>query len=281
LFSLRNTSLALLITLGVAAVLARPTAAQEKSIMVASTTEAVDTGLFDYLLPIFTQKTGIAVNPLAVGTGVAFDIARHGEADVVFVHAKIQELQFIGEGEGVRRYPVMYDDFVLVGPKSDPAHIVGMDDVAEAFRKIKTEQAPFISRGDRSGTHYAELAIWNKDAGINIEKERGPWYKETGRGIAATLEAAATSNAYLLSDRAAWISFKNKGDLQIVLEGDKRLLNQFSVILVDPTKHPNVKKDLGQQFIDWLVSYEGQKAIATYKIEGEQLFFPNANDPNA
>src|SRR5215469_6883651 len=206
--------------------------------MVASTTEAVDTGLFDYLLPIFTQKTGIAVHPLAVGTGVAFDIARHGEADVVFVHAKIQELQFIGEGEGVKRYPVMYDDFVLVGPKNDPAHVIGMDDVAEAFKKIKTEQVPFISRGDRSGTHYAELALWNKDAGINIEKERGPWYKETGRGIAATLEAAAASNAYLLSDRAAWISFKNKGELQIVLEGDKRLLNQFSVILVSPVKHP-------------------------------------------
>jgi len=156
-----------------------------------------------------------------------------------------------------------------------------MDDVAEAFRKIKTEQAPFMSRGDRSGTHYAELALWNKDAGINIAKERGPWYTETRRGIAATLEAAAASNAYLLCDRAAWISFKNKGDLQIVLEGDKRLLNQFSVILVSPVKHPNVKKDLGQQFIDWLVSYEGQKAIATYKIHGEQLFFPNANDPNA
>ena len=255
--------------------------AQEKSIIVASTTEAQDTGLFDHLLPIFKQKTGIAANVVAAGTGQALDLGRRGEADVVFVHAKLPELMFISEGEGVKRHPVMYDDFVLVGPKSDPAHIVGMDDVAEALSKIKTVQAPFISRGDRSGTHYAELALWNKDAGINIEKQAGSWYTTTGRGMKATLRAAAASNAYLLSDRATWTSFKNKGDLQIVLEGDRRLFNQFSVILVSPIKHPNVKKDLGQQFIDWLVSYEGQVAIAAYKINGEQLFFPNADDPNA
>jgi tungstate transport system substrate-binding protein len=210
--SLRNTALAVIAAFGCAVFLAVPASAEEKSIMIASTTEAVDTGLFDHLLPIFTQKTGIAVNPLAVGTGLAFDIARRGEADVVFVHAKPQEQIFISEGEGIRRYPVMYDDFVLVGPKSDPAHIVGMADVAEAFRKIKTEQAPFISRGDRSGTYDAELAIW-KDAGINIEERGWSWYTSTRRGIGATLEAAATSNAYLLSDRAAWISFKKKGDL--------------------------------------------------------------------
>jgi tungstate transport system substrate-binding protein len=258
-----------------------PAEAQEKSIIVASTTEARDTGLFDHLLPIFKQITGIAVNVVSVGTGEALDLGRSGEADVVFVHAKLPELMFISEGEGVKRYPVMYDDFVLVGPKSDPAHIVGMDDVAEAFRKIETEQAPFISRGDRSGTHYAELALWNKDAGINIEKVRGPWYTSTGQGMEATLKAAAASNAYLLSDRGTWTSFKNKGDLRIVLEGDRRLFNQFSVILVSPAKHPNVKKDLGQRFIDWLVSPEGQKAIANYKIDGKQLFFPNANDPNA
>jgi len=255
--------------------------AQEKSIIVASTTEAQDTGLLDHLLPIFKQRTGIAVNVVAVGTGQALDLGRRGQADVVFVHAKLEELKFITQGEGVKRYPVMYNDFVLVGPKTDPAHIVGMDDVAEALTKIKTEQAPFISRGDRSGTHFAELALWNKDAGINIEKQRGPWYTETHEGMAATLKAAAASNAYTLSDRGTWLSFKDKGDRRIVLEGDNRLFNQFSVILVNPVKHPNVKKDLGQQFIDWLVSYEGQKAIATYKIDGEQLFYPNANDPNA
>ena len=251
------------------------------SITVASTTEAQDSGLFGHLLPIFKQKTGITVNVVSVGTGQALNLGRRGEADVVFVHAKLPELMFIDEGEGVKRYPVMYDDFVLVGPKSDPAHIVGMEDVAEALRKIETEQAPFMSRGDHSGTHSAELALWNKDAGINIEKQKGPWYTSTGQGMEATLKSAAASNAYLLSDRGTWISFKNKGVLQIVLEGDRRLFNQFSVILVSPAKHPNVKKDLGQQFIDWLVSSEGQKAIADYKIDDKQLFYPNATDPNA
>ena len=277
----RKTTLALIIALSCAVFLTGPAAAQEKSIVVASTTEAQDTGLFNYLLPIFKKKTGIAVNVVSVGTGQALDLGRKGEADVVFVHARLPELAFVSEGEGVKRYPVMYDDFVLVGPKSDPAHIVGMDDVAEAFKKIETEQAPFISRGDRSGTHSAELALWNKDAGINIEKVRGPWYTSTGQGMQATLEAAVASNAYLLSDRGTWTSLKNKGDLQIVLEGDRRLFNQFSAILVSPVKHPNVRTDLGQQFIDWLVSHEGQKAIATYEIHGEQLFFPNASDPNA
>jgi tungstate transport system substrate-binding protein len=281
LLSLRNTSLALLIALGFAAVLARPTAAQEKSIIVASTTSTRDSGLFDHLLPNFKQKTGITVNVVAVGTGQALDLGRHGEADVVFVHAKLPELAFISEGQGVKRYPVMYNDFVLVGPKSDPAHIAGTDDIAEALTKIKSEQAPFISRGDLSGTNYAELALWNKDAGINIEKQKGPWYTSTHLGMEATLRAAAASKAYTLSDRGTWLAFKNKGDLRIVLEGDQRLFNQYGVMLVNPAKHPNVKKDLGQQFIDWLVSYEGQKAIATYKINGEQLFFPNATDPNA
>ena len=281
LLSRRTTTLALLTALGFAAVLAQPTAAQEKSIIVASTTSTRDSGLFDHLLPILKQKTGITVNVVAVGTGQALDLGRHGEADVVFVHAKLPELTFISEGQGVKRYPVMYNDFVLVGPKSDPAHIVGTDDVAGALTKIKTEQAPFLSRDDLSGTNYAELALWNKDAGINIEKEKGPWYTSTHQGMGATLKAAAASNAYTLSDRGTWLSFKDKGDLQIVLEGDSRLFNQYGVILVSPTKHPNVKKDLGQQFIDWLVSYEGQKAIASYKVDGQQLFFPNASDPNA
>ena len=278
---LRKTARALIIALGFAAFLAGPAAAQEKLITVASTTEAQDSGLFGHLLPIFKQKTGIAVNVVSVGTRQALDLGRRGEVDVVFVHAKLPELMFIDEGEGVKRYPVMYDDLVLVGPKSDPAHIVGMEDVAEALRTIEAEQAPFMSRGDRSGTHSAELALWNKDAGINIEKQKGPWYTSTGQGMEATLKSAAASNAYLLSDRGTWISFKNKGGLQIVLEADRRLFNQFSVILVSSAKHPNVKKDLGQQLIDWLVSTEGQKAIADYKIDGKQLFYPNATDPNA
>jgi tungstate transport system substrate-binding protein len=263
------------------AVLAEAAAAQEKSLIVASTTSTQDTGLFDHLLPILKQKTGITVNVIAVGTGQALDLGRRGEADVVFVHAKLPELTFISEGQGVKRNPVMYNDFVLVGPKNDPAHIVGMDDVAEAFTKIKTEQALFLSRDDLSGTNYAELALWYKDAGINIEKEKGPWYTSTHLGMEATLKAAAASNAYTLSDRGTWLSLKDKGDLQIVLEGDSRLFNQYGVILVSPAKHPSVKQDLGQQFIDWLVSYDGQKAIATYKIDGQQLFFPNASDPNA
>ena len=281
MLSLRNTSLALLVVLAFTAVLAEAAAAQEKSLIVASTTSTQDTGLFDHLLPILKQKTGITVNVIAVGTGQALDLGRRGEADVVFVHAKLPELTFISEGQGVKRNPVMYNDFVLVGPKNDPAHIVGMDDVAEAFTKIKTEQALFLSRDDLSGTNYAELALWYKDAGINIEKEKGPWYTSTHLGMEATLKAAAASNAYTLSDRGTWLSLKDKGDLQIVLEGDSRLFNQYGVILVSPAKHPSVKQDLGQQFIDWLVSYDGQKAIATYKIDGQQLFFPNASDPNA
>jgi tungstate transport system substrate-binding protein len=279
--SLRKITLALIAALTCAVFLTGHSAAQEKSIIVASTTSTRDSGLFGHLLPIFTQKTGIAVNVVAVGTGEALDLGRRGEADVVFVHAKLPELNFITEGEGVKRYPVMYNDFVLVGPKSDPAHIVGMDDVAAAFTKIKTEQALFISRGDLSGTHNAELALWNKDAGINIGKERGPWYTSTHQGMEATLKAAAASNSYTLSDRGTWISFKDKGDLRIVLEGDGRLFNQYGVILVSPAKHPNVKKDFGQQFINWLVSPEGQRLIANYKIDGKQLFFPNATDPNA
>ncbi|MGA7528186.1 MAG: substrate-binding domain-containing protein, partial [Pseudolabrys sp.] len=201
-------------------------------------------------------------------------------ADVVFVHAKSAEEKFLAEGQGVKRYPVMYNDFILIGPKSDPAGVKGQD-VIKAFQTIKEKQAPFVSRGDRSGTHIAELALWNKDAGIEIEKEKGTWYKPIGQGMGAALNMASASNAYVLSDRGTWLPFKNKGDLQIIVEGDKRLFNQYGVILVNPEKHPSVKKDLGQQFIDWLVSPDGQKAIANYKINGEQLFHPNADDPNA
>ena len=255
--------------------------AQEKSIIVASTTSTVDTGLFDYLLPIYTQKTGIAVNVLELGTGHALDAGRRGEADVVFVHARIPEIQFVIEGNGVKRFPVMYNDFVLIGPKSDPAGIKGMDDVAKAFQSIKDKQATFISRGDRSGTHLAELAIWYRDVGIDIENEKGPWYKSVGQGMDEALDKAVVNKGYVLCDRSTWIHFKNKSDLQILVEGDKRMFNQYAVILVNPQKHPSVKRELGQAFIDWLVSPEGQKAIADYKINGEQLFFPNATDPKA
>ncbi|MGB7278992.1 MAG: extracellular solute-binding protein [Pseudolabrys sp.] len=258
-----------------------PVSAQDKSIVVSSTTSTQDSGLFGYILPLFKQKTGIEVKVIAQGTGQALDTGRRGDADVVFVHAKSAEQKFLAEGLGVKRYPVMYNDFVLIGPKSDPAGVKGMKDVAKALQMIKDKQAPFISRGDRSGTHLAELALWNKNAGIDIEKEKGPWYKSIGQGMGAALNTASASNAYVLADRGTWISFKNRGDLVVAVEGDNRLFNQYGVILVNPEKHPNVKKDLGQQFIDWLVSPEGQKAIADYKINGEQLFYPNANDHSA
>jgi tungstate transport system substrate-binding protein len=276
---IRKTSLALVGAIGAALLLAQAVA-QEKSIVVASTTSTQDSGLFEYLLPIFQQRTGIAVKVIAQGTGQALDTGRRGDADVVFVHAKSAEEKFLAEGQGVKRNPVMYNDFVLIGPKDDPAGIKG-NDIAAALKSIKEKQAPFVSRGDRSGTHIAELALWNRDAGIDIDKDKGGWYKSIGQGMGAALNIASASNAYVLSDRGTWLSFKNKGDLQILVEGDKRLFNQYGVILVNPEKHPTVKKDLGQEFIDWLLSPEGQKAIANYKINGEQLFYPNADDPNA
>jgi tungstate transport system substrate-binding protein len=260
--------------------LGAPAYAQDKSIVVASTTSTQDSGLFEYLLPIFQQKTGTTVKVVAQGTGQALDTGRRGDADVVFVHAKSAEEKFLAEGEGVKRFPVMYNDFVLIGPKTDPAGIKGMKDVAKALQTIKDKQASFISRGDRSGTHIAELNLW-KDSSVDIEKDKGSWYKSIGQGMGAALNTAGASNAYVLSDRGTWIHFKNKGDLQILVEGDKRMFNQYGVILVNPVKHPNVKKELGQEFIDWLVSPDGQKTISNYKIEGEQLFYPNASDPNA
>ena len=276
---IRKTSLALVGAIGAALLLAQAVA-QEKSIVVASTTSTQDSGLFEYLLPIFQHRTGIAVKVVAQGTGQALDTGRRGDADVVFVHAKSAEEKFLAEGQGVKRNPVMNNDFVLLGPKVDPAGIKG-NDIAAALKSIKEKQAPFVSRGDRSGTHIAELALWNRDAGIDIDKDKGGWYKSIGQGMGAALNMASASNAYVLSDRGTWLSFKNKGDLQILVEGDKRLFNQYGVILVNPEKHPTVKKDLGQEFIDWLLSPEGQKAIANYKINGEQLFYPNADDPNA
>jgi tungstate transport system substrate-binding protein len=253
--------------------------AQDKSIVVASTTSTQDSGLFGYLLPIVKQKLGITVKVLAQGTGQALDTARRGDADVVFVHAKSAELKFLAEGFGVKRYPVMYNDFVLIGPKGDPAGVKGNDIVA-ALRTLKAKAMPFVSRGDRSGTHIAELALW-KGAGIDIAPDKDPWYKEIGQGMGAALNMASASSAYVLSDRGTWLAFKNRGDLAILVEGDQRLFNQYGVMLVNPAKHPHVKQDLGQQFIDWLISPDGQRAIAGYKIDGQQLFYPNADDPNA
>ncbi len=261
-------------------VAAAPAPAQDKSIVVASTTSTQDSGLFGYILPLFKAKTGIDVKVVAQGTGQALDTGRRGDADMLFVHAKAQEEKFVADGFGVKRYPVMYNDFVLIGPKSDPAGIKGMTDVAEALKAIKSKGAPFISRGDRSGTHIAELDLW-KAAGIDIGKEKGPWYKEIGQGMGAALNTASAANAYVLADRGTWLSFKNRGDLDILVAGDKRLFNQYGVMLVNPEKHPHVKKALGQAFIDWLVSPEGQKAVADYKINGQELFFPNANAPGA
>ena len=254
--------------------------AQEKSIVVASTTSTQDSGLFGHILPMFKAKTGIDVKVVAQGTGQALDTARRGDADVVFVHAKPAEEKFLSEGFGVKRYPVMYNDFVLIGPKSDPAGIKGSKDIVAALSAIKAKGADFISRGDKSGTHQAEINLW-KVAGVDIAKDKGPWYKEIGQGMGAALNTASASNAYVLADRGTWLSFKNRGELVIAVEGDKRLFNQYGVMLVNPEKHPSVKKDLGQQFIDWLVSSEGQKAIADYKINGEQLFYPNASDSGA
>src|SRR5450631_3142367 len=268
-----------------AVILGTPSFAQDKSIVVTSTTSTQDSGLFEYLLPIYKQKTGVTVKVVSQGTGQALDTGRRGDADVVFVHAKSAEEKFLAEGQGVKRYPVMYNDFVLIGPKSDPASIKGMKDVGQALKTIMAKQASFISRGDRSGTHVAELALW-KASGIDIEKDLssknlGAWYKSIGQGMGAALNTAGAGNGYVLSDRGTWIHYKNKGDLVILVEGDKRMFNQYGVMLVNPAKHPNVKKELGQQFIDYLISPEGQKDIANYKINGEQLFYPNANDAGA
>jgi len=271
----RRTFIALLV-----AFVAFAARAQDRYITVASTTSTEQSGLFGYLLPIFTKQSGIEVRVVALGTGQALDLARRGDADVVFVHAKAAEEKFLAEGQGVRRFPVMFNDFVLIGPKGDPARIGGSTDILEALKKIQAAQAPFVSRGDRSGTHMAELDLW-KASGVELEKAKGPWYRDTGQGMGPALNTAASMNAYLLADRGTWLAFRNRGDLGILVEGDKRLYNQYGVMLVNPDKHPTVKKDLGQAFIDWLVSPEGQKAIADYKIGGEQLFFPNAGQAGA
>ena len=254
--------------------------AQQPFIVVASTTSTEQSGLFGHLLPAFEKDTGISVRVVAVGTGQALDIGRRGDADVVFVHDKAAELEWLAAGNGVKRYPGMYNDFVLIGPKADPARVAGGKDIAVALQKIAAAKAPFVSRADKSGTYSAELRLW-KDAGIDIANAKGPWYRETGSGMGPALNTSAGLDAYILSDRGTWLNFHNRGNLTIVVEGDKRLFNQYGVMLVNPEKHPNVKKELGQRFIDWLVSPRGQEAIASYKIGGQQLFFPDANQPGA
>jgi tungstate transport system substrate-binding protein len=257
-----------------------PESSAQKFITVASTTSTEQSGLFRHILPIFQAKTGIEVRVIALGTGQSLDMGRRGDADVVFVHARAAEEKFIAEGYGVKRLPVMYNDFVLIGPRSDPAKIAGGKDSLAALRRISAAAAAFVSRGDRSGTHMAELALW-KAAGIDIGKAKGPWYRDTGQGMGPALNTASSMHAYVLADRGTWISFRNRGDLAILVEGDRRLFNQYGVILVNPAKHRHVKKEMGQAFIDWLVSPEGQKAIAGYRIGGERLFFPNAGDNDA
>jgi tungstate transport system substrate-binding protein len=248
----------------------------DRFITVASTTSTENSGLFGYILPPFKAKTGIDVHVVALGTGQALDVGRRGDADVVFVHDTAAELKFVDEGYGVGRRDVMYNDFVLIGPASDPAHVAGMSNIAAAMTAIRDARAPFVSRGDRSGTHAAELRLWTA-AGIDIESAKGPWYRETGAGMGATLNTASAMDAYLLADRGTWLSFQNRGNLRVLVEGDPRLFNQYGVILVNPERNPHVKHADAQAFIDWLVSPDGQAAIASYKIGGEQAFFPDSN----
>ena len=264
-----------MLVLATLCLLAGGAAAQQPFIVVASTTSTEQSGLFRYLLPEFERDTGIQVRVVAVGTGQALDIGRRGDADVVFVHDRAAELRWLDEGNGVKRYPVMYNDFVLIGPDADPARIKGGKEITSALKTIADAKAPFVSRADKSGTHAAELRLW-KDAGVDIQAVKGPWYRETGSGMGAALNTASALGAYILADRGTWLNFHNRGPLRILVEGDTRLFNQYGVMLVNPEKHANVKKALGQKFVDWLVSKRGQEAIASYRIGGEQLFFPNA-----
>jgi tungstate transport system substrate-binding protein len=268
---LRSLVLAAALAAGLGSATAR---AGENYIIVASTTSTEASGLFDFLLPIFERQSGIDVRVVAVGTGQAIDLARRGDADVLFVHHTPSEEKFVAEGFGVERHDVMYNDFVIVGPKADPAGVAGMDDAPAALAKIAQAEAPFASRGDNSGTHKKERELW-KAAGIDAESASGGWYRETGSGMGATLNTASSMGAYALTDRGTWISFRNKADMALLVEGDDRLFNQYGVILVNKEKHPHVKAEAGQRFVEWLISSDGQKAIAAYKLNGQQLFFPN------
>ena len=264
-----------MLTFAIMCLVAFDVAAQPSFIVVASTTSTEQSGLFKHLLPQFEKDTGIQVRVVAVGTGQALDIGRRGDADVVFVHDRAAELKWLDEGHGVKRYPVMYNDFVLIGPEADPAHVKGAKDVTAALKSIAAAKAPFVSRADNSGTYAAELRLWT-DAGVDIQAVKGRWYRETGSGMGPALNTASALGAYVVADRGTWLNFHNRGPLRIVAEGDKRLFNQYGVMLVNPEKHPNVKKEFGQKFVDWLVSKRGQDLIASYRIGGKQLFFPNA-----
>ncbi|MES2713747.1 MAG: substrate-binding domain-containing protein [Pseudomonadota bacterium] len=268
----RGVVLALLVLLSV------PATAQDRSITIASTTSTEQSGLFGHLLPIFTRETGIAVRVVALGTGQALDVGRRGDADLVFVHDRAAEERFVAEGAGGPRLHVMFNDFVLIGPAADPAGIAGAGDTHTALRRIATARAPFVSRGDRSGTHAAELRLWQQ-AGVDPVAGRGAWYREVGQGMGPALNAAAAQGAYVLADRGTWLAFRNRQDLRILVEGDARLFNQYGVMLVNPQRHPHVKAAEAQRFIDWIVGPAGQAAIAGYRINGEPLFFPNAAQP--
>jgi len=259
--------------LAIAVAIAPPSFAQ-KSIIVSSTTSTEQSGLFGFLLPIYKSKSGVDIKVIAVGTGQALDIGRRGDADVVFVHDRTAEMKFLEEGNSLRRYDVMYNDFVLIGPKSDPAKVAGGKDIKIALQKIVNSKATFVSRGDKSGTHAAELRYW-KTAGFEPNKDMS-WYKDTGSGMGQALNSASAMNGYILADRGTWLSFKNRGDLDILVEGDPQLFNQYGVMLVNPAKFPHIKAREGQDFIDWITSKDGQEVISLYKIDGKQLFFPNA-----
>lgn len=253
--------------------------ADDPFIVVQSTTSTQNSGLFEHILPMFTQRSGIEVRVVAVGTGQALKNARNGDGDVVIVHSKPDEDKFVADGWGVKRHDLMYNDFIIVGPATDPAKIAGVKHAAESLKKIAEAEAPFASRGDESGTHKAELKLW-QDAGINPKSSSGKWYLETGSGMGATLNTAVGKRAYTLTDRGTWLNFANKSDFEILVEGDPKLFNQYGAILVNPAKHKKVKAEEGQAFIDWLTSREGQAAITSYRIDSEQLFYPNAR-PNS
>jgi tungstate transport system substrate-binding protein len=274
---IRRAFLALLGAAMIFQLMGQQAEADEKFIIVQSTTSTQNSGLFDYLLPRFQDRTGIQVRVVAVGTGQAIRNAANGDGDVLLVHSKPSEEKFVADGFGVARSDVMYNDFVIVGPASDPAKISGSNNVIEALRKIAEAKALFASRGDDSGTHKAELRIW-KAAEIDAGAASGNWYRETGSGMGATLNTGTGMGAYIMTDRATWIAFGNKADFEIMVEGDPKMFNQYGVVLVNPETHPHVKAKLGQAFVDWLLSTEGQAAIASYKVDGQQLFFPNAND---
>jgi tungstate transport system substrate-binding protein len=276
----RRAFLALSLCLPLAAMGSAHAQQGARALIVASTTSTVDSGLFNALLPQFKADSGVDVRVISQGTGQAIDTGRRGDADVVFVHARKAEEEFVASGLGVRRRPVMYNDFVIVGPRSDPANVAGSRDAGAALRAIAAAGAPFVSRGDRSGTHLAELALWAA-AGLDPTTRRGAWYREIGQGMGAALNIAGGLDAYTLTDRGTWASFRNRGALTLLSEGDRALFNQYGVILVNPARHPHVRAQEGQAFIDWLTGPKGQKAIADYKIDGQRIFFPNADDPGA